>query len=863
MVRREIAFREEPGALLKVAPLTTGKRVMRSEHSALSAAHALMRYAAALFITCTAQADEFVDLKIPPQPLETALLEFSDQTGAQEATSSASIADLTAKGASGRLTPRMALAQLIEGSNLVIQSSGERSYSLVATPPQTSRKVTSIAESAPPVSSESGDPKKQERPADASSTNSGEQSHWIETVLVTAQKRVERLIDTPQSVTVMSSDALAKLSALQFRDFANTVPGLTFATAGAGNNQIAIRGVTTGITNNPTVGIYVDEVPYGSSSAFGFGARLALDVGLFDVDRIEVLRGPQGTLYGASTMGGLLKYVSKQPDASSSRVDVQVGMSSTENGDVNYSGSAALNAPIVTDKAAVRGSAFFSRDGGYINNVARGESDVNGSDVYGGRVDLLFTPTDALSIRLGGFLQNISRDGQASVDYTLAGVPIYGSLDQYRPAAEPFSQQFRLGSATVVYEFGPTTLTSISSYQTVTSQIDTDISAQFVPLLARLGFGAFTAVVVSPEYDTDKFTQEVRLASSSTESVEWLIGGFYTREKSLYEEVIATAPTTRTDLETLSRPTVYEEYAAFGDLTYRFTSKFDVTAGIRYSQNDQTYTTNGSGVFVTPQPTQRSEEDVVTYLANARYHFADHATGYLRYATGYRPGGPNFAGNDPATGLRRQPLTFESDKLKSYEVGYKVETIDRRFGADIAGYYIDWTNIQALTNLSGFGIVVNAPGGATIQGAELTLTARPTRDFAITGAFAYQDAQLSEDAPLLRAVKGERLPNVPRFTAALSADYDFASDVLRPTVGATLRHASDRTAIFNGPIQYRMPEYTTVDLRAGITLGSVDVQMYCRNLFDERGELSAFNRLVEQVSIMQPRTVGLTATTQF
>lgn len=133
-------------------------------------------------------------------------------------------------------------------------------------------------------------------------------------IIVTAQKRDERLLDTPQSVTALSSADLAKLGAAQFRDFANTVPALSFTTQGAGQTQISLRGVTTGNDVGPTVGIYVDDVPYGSSSAFANAASLALDVGLFDIARVEVLRGPQGTLYGASTMGGLVKYVTKTPD---------------------------------------------------------------------------------------------------------------------------------------------------------------------------------------------------------------------------------------------------------------------------------------------------------------------------------------------------------------------------------------------------------------------------------------------------------------------------------------------------------------------------------------------------------------------
>jgi iron complex outermembrane recepter protein len=374
------------------------------------------------------------------------------------------------------------------------------------------------------------------------------------------------------------------------------------------------------------------------------------------------------------------------------------------------------------------------------------------------------------------------------------------------------------------------------------------------------------------DLNTKKFTQEVRLASSGTKPLEWLLGGFYTHEISQNMQAFALrdlagqpAPNI---LYTFSSPSFYEEYAGFGDLTYHLTSRFDVSGGVRYAHNRQSFTQFGSGLLIGSAPTRRSTEHVFTYLANARYHFSDHATGYLRFATGYRPGGPNFVANDPTTGLPVAPPTFEADRLKSYEAGVKAETADRAFGFDLAGYYIDWSNIQINAVRGGFGVIANAPGGATVRGAELSLTGHPTRALIVTGAFAYQDAHLSEADPDLGGAKGERLPNVPRFTAALNTDYDLPGGSLRPTVGASLRYVSDRMAGFDhsaSVAQYRLPAYVAVDLRTGISLGPVStLQLYLHNLFDARGQLAAFNNTGPgRVSILQPRTVGLTAATHF
>jgi iron complex outermembrane receptor protein len=825
---------------------------------------------------------------IAAQELDSALQVLAKDRDRQVIYPYTVVGDKRTDGAHGVLTFDEALTQILSGTHLTFRYLDEKTVTIL--PTDGSSPASTHSRSAPDI--EGGEEGKKnssdsfrlaqvdqgQNPGSRSVSNASEKSTGspegtitLEEVVVTAQKREERLIDTPQSVSVLSTDELAKIGAVQFRDFANTVPGLTFSTFGAGRTQVSLRGVTTGQDVGPTVGIYLDDIPVGSSSAFAQGSYLALDLNLFDTDRIEVLRGPQGTLYGASTMGGLIKYVSKRPDMQGFGGDVQTGVSDTHDGGVSYNVAGAVNAPILTDKVAVRASGFESRDGGYIDNVATRRKDVNRSDIYGGRVEILLTPTDRLTIRIGGLLQDIRRDGDGTVDYPLAGPPVYGSLEQYRPAPEPFDQRFRLVSGTVGYDLGSATLTSISSYQTMRTQVGLDASGLYVPLLQHFFGLSYSAVGIPADLTTNKFTQEVRIASNGTQTLEWLIGGFYTHETSSDNEVFALYdPAGRlapNSLYTASFLSGYKESAGFGDLTYHLTHKLDISGGIRYARNNQEFTQNGSGVFITSRPTNYSSEGVATYLANARYHFSDDATGYLRYATGYRPGGPNFVLNDPATGLPVAPTTFEADRLKSYEAGFKADTADRRFGIDLDGYYIDWSNIQVVSVRSGVGFRVNAPGGATVRGAELTLTARPTIDLTVMGAFAYQDAHLSQADTALGAAKNERLPNVPHFTAALNADYVLPVDSLHPTVGLTLRTVSDRTASFNNSNsypQYHLPGYTTVDLRTGVTFSSVNVQLYVHNLADKRGQLSAYTPYgTARAAILQPRTVGITATTHF
>jgi outer membrane receptor protein involved in Fe transport len=517
-------------------------------------------------------------------------------------------------------------------------------------------------------------------------------------------------------------------------------------------------------------------------------------------------------------------------------------------------------------------SGFYTHDSGFIDNLTNGRDDVNESKVYGGRADLFVKPADKLSLRLAVFAQDIERDGTASADFGLAsGEPVDGDLDQRRLRAEPFEQEFRLVSGTLTYDFENAALTSISSYQTVRSHAITDVSEFFGPALAASGI-VLGSIEVEKENETDKFTQEVRLAATGA-LLDWSIGGFYTDEQSdQFQTLNASMPDGAVfpvDLLTVNLPSSYQEYAGFGTLTWHATSKLDFTGGLRYAHNSQTEEQIGSGPLIFSVPERNDSDSIVTYLATIRYRASDNLMSYLRYATGYRPGGPNVVLND----LSGQPLAspvFASDELRSYEGGIKTSTADGRFGVDAAVYFIKWDDLQINAVRNGLGVVDNA-AAAESKGAELTLTLLPTPQLTLVGAFAYVDAELSEDAPDLGGVEGDRLPDTPEFSGALSADYSFELAGREAFLGTTVRHVTDRVSSYDaspGSPQYELPEYTTVDLRTGLQLGSARVQFYIKNVFDERGELSATTAFSVlggpvAVSLVQPRTIGVNLITQF
>jgi outer membrane receptor protein involved in Fe transport len=692
-------------------------------------------------------------------------------------------------------------------------------------------------------------------------------------IVVTAQKRAERLIDVPQSVTVLSPDELAATGATQFRDYADTIPGLSFQSSGAGYTQISLRGVTVGQDAGATVAIYVDDVPYGSSTSYARGGQVTLDVGLADLERIEVLRGPQGTLYGASSMGGIIKYVTRAPDLTKIGGHIHAGASVTEHGAPSYSLAGSINVPLQTDRLALRLGAFRSHDGGYVDNLTRNEKDVNGSNVTGVRADLLFAPTERLSVRLAGFAQDIDRDGFPFAYYQLNGVPQDGSLTHRRPLAEPFKQKFRSISGTIDYDLGSASLTSITSYQETRSDFTIDLTLTQLGLF-RAGQPTAVAGGTVDHSETKKFTQEVRLASDSGSFLEWLVGGFLTREKSeFFQDLLikdASGQTLPNNVFTFSTPSTYNEEAVFGNLTLNLTERLSISGGVRYAHNSNVFQQFGTGLFGLSSAQFKSSDNVFTYLANAKYKFGENTTAYVRFATGYRPGGPNVVSVDPGTGQINGLPTFEPDTLKSYEAGIKSDLFDRRLSIEASVYHIDWDNIIVTFSQGGFGAKKNVADGAKIDGFELAATARPLQGLTLNGTLSHQNAKLRGPDTSLRAVAGERLPSVPKYTATAGFDYQFTGASWAPTIGATLKYVGARNASFDASTsipQYRLPSYTTIDARVTFPLEVFDLSFFVRNLTDERGQL--MTRFTSPrtgpiiLSIIQPRTAGFTLSRKF
>ncbi|HEX4242406.1 MAG TPA: TonB-dependent receptor [Steroidobacteraceae bacterium] len=699
-------------------------------------------------------------------------------------------------------------------------------------------------------------------------------------VVVTAQKRVERLQDVPVSVSAIQGPTLEQLQATQLADWAGYVPGLNAVSQGApGETFVALDGVAP-IAAASEVGLYVNDTPVGSSSSFQGGNGFTLDLMPYDLDRLEVLRGPQGTLYGASTMGGLIKYVLAAPDLTrfSGRVGGDVfGVQNA--GSTGGGARGEVNLPLIQDRLAIRVSGYDENTPGYIDDAATGRRADNPLRQTGGRVALLWRPRDDLSVELDAIYQDSHADNQSIValDF-VTGEPSHGALSDINTLPEPYTQKLELYDATVKWNLHWAELTSMTSYQSFANDTVDDFTGYLGPYLGL--FGAATSDF-HEDYRLGKFTQELRLASPAGQRLTWLAGAFFTHETGVNDEVISGYEPGGADvpgvnpLEFADLPSEYKEYAFFGNGTYHFNDWFDLAAGVRYAHNTQTFVEReGGGLLnpadpVTPVLTVpgSSAEGVTTYSVSPSVHLSKDTMLYARVATGYQPGGPNLV-QPGVTGL---PAQFNSSRLTDYQLGLKSTFLDERASVDLSAFYIDWSKIQVSVLIRDQSSIENA-GSARSEGLDLSARYSPLADLTIGANLTYTDAILTRSVPSIGAADGARLPYIPLWAGALTVDYAhplgaswqaFAGGGWR-YVGA--RYSDVESSTSNGELQgYPVKAYGDLDLHFGARTQALTLKLFVKNLADKRAYLAPSNYIYDitgapadiKAPVLQPRTAGL------
>jgi iron complex outermembrane recepter protein len=722
--------------------------------------------------------------------------------------------------------------------------------------------------------------------------NSAAPSVALEEIVVTAQKREEHLQDVPIPVSVIRAEALTSSNQTKLTDYYNQVPGLSVAPGLISTQTLAIRGITTGAVASgppdpaPTVGVVVDDVPFGGT---GGGDQLVPDFDPGDLARIEVLRGPQGTLYGASSLGGLIKFVTVDPSTDSVSGRVEAGTNSVHNGaELGYTFRGSVNLPLTSD-LAIRASAFARQDPGYIDDPVLGIRGVNEDHASGGHFVALWRPSDTSSLKVNALYQRIYSDGSSDVTpvpAAILGVPALGDLQQYYARGAVIDDAVAQAYDVIFKDkIGNVELTSLTGYNRYTTHDSEDETTPLGALTESI-FPGFPGTPIRVDSNLNRFTEELRLAAPLGEKFDGLAGVFYSHEVDRWRfgPFMATDPMTGAfapgggaDWGTLganAAPTTYTEYAGFADLTYHITDRLDVQVGGRESQ----YKIAAKSALITglvatdlfgcpttscsPVPDYTLKQNAFTYLVTPRFKISPDLMIYSRLASGFRVGGAN-------AGVVGVPFAYKPDKTEDYEIGAKGDFYEHRLSVDASVYYIDWKDIQLPLLQPPTDISYTGNGGsAKSEGVELSVQAKPISSLTLSAWVAWSEAVLTESVPSIFANEGARLPNTPRVSGnfSLNEDFPIVGNIVG-FVGGMVSYVGDREDIFStqSPQRQYLPAYAKADLRTGIKYDTWTANFYVNNVADRRGIITGGigNAIPTSFYLIQPRTIGLTFSKSF
>lgn len=735
----------------------------------------------------------------------------------------------------------------------------------------------------------------------------------LQEVVVTARKRDEKLLEVPAPVSAISAETLALTQAVRLEDYLKQIPGATFDNARAGQTKVIFRGINAG-DNSATVVTYIDNVPLTPSGPAANSGYVTLNLDPSDLAQIEVDRGPQGTLYGANAIGGVLKYVTVKPDPNNFSGRIEASGEAVAHGGVGGTVRGAINVPLINDKLGLRVSAYNRNDPGYIDDPQLKLKEVNSDHVSGGRAALLWNASDSLTVNLSAMVQLMRAKGNDYVDYDpFTGKPLFGDLThgRYLPN-EWFTSRNAVYNADIQWDLKWAKLLSSTSYSTLQNGGNSDLTNAYGPLLSgalgRPNTGFDNPLIVHGS----QITEELRLTSSGESKMEWQIGGYFTRDQTRYDQsanlVDIPTQTYVTDYGPIFQGYLnnqYIEHSGFGNIDYHFTPQFDVALGARYSVDDQKLRSFFQGLLFgdTINSLTADHERAVTWAVNPRYKINQDEMIYARVATGYRPGGGSLL--VPAAIEAGLSPTFKPEHLISYETGWKASLFDRRVTVDVSVYYIRWTDVQEAITVGSF--VYGGNGGAAhSQGVETSFTWLPVTGLNLSANLTYDTTRLDHDEagnPDMSKA-GLRLPGTPKFSGNFAADYNWPlTESTKAFVGGSVFFTTARpsalilgynpnnpsglgalnnfgsvpiydpnTNTLLGYTSTKLPGYTTVDLRAGVDHGPWTVEAYVKNLTDvhaysEIGGLNNANFANYSTQwtavVLRPRTVGVSLARKF
>ncbi len=751
-----------------------------------------------------------------------------------------------------------------------------------------------------------------------------QESDFLEEVLVTASKRSSGVSqhDIGTAVSVLNMETLEATGIVNIDAIVPLVPGLNIESFGPGDSEFIIRGINA--AGESTVGVYFDESPITGRFVEDGGGKNA-PLKLVDIERIEVLKGPQGTLFGANSMGGTIRIITNKPNlqAFEGRADAELSFTA-HSADQSYSASGMLNMPLVEDTLGVRLVAYSDSTAGFIDNTQIGERDVNDIQTSGVRAQMLFQPSDVFSLNASVTYQELesghnSRATPAGSFGPGGGFYINEGPGNPRTAAPggnfintefsrtAWDEELLLASLTGEYDMDNGVITATASYfdreiqryQDSTPLNTTSLVGFFTGLL---GFDTPPASVVEQPQDREVTSIELRYASKFDGPVQTVFGGFYQTEDNFFtnnvinvnsdgrpvEAFIPGAPSRVTGAgEPGEINSIFgrfldgerERLAVFGELSYSVSPTVEITGGLRWFRFDIKENQNNTGPdFLAGGNALEldGDETTTTYKLNVTWRPSDDHTYYAEVATGFRPGGTNVASGIAAIAGGFVPPIFESDELRNHEIGAKLYLLDRRLNLNLAGYWIEWQDIQVQTiTEGGFNFIDNA-GEARVLGLEAEGSLYLSDPLTLNFGFNYTDAQLTQDQPFVvggdgasfTGQDGDDIPKTPKFTFNLGLAYDFVLGGWDSQARLDYFHKDDSDSDFSSrdallglsnPNYHELPSIDRLDLNISFRKDNLTLGLFARNLTDEDLIVDVLSSDQDPFAYIMamPRTVGV------
>ncbi|HLZ77988.1 MAG TPA: TonB-dependent receptor, partial [Sphingomonas sp.] len=655
-------------------------------------------------------------------------------------------------------------------------------------------------------------------------------------IIVTANRsRAQSLQTVPIAVSVVNTDQITKSGQGNLSDLAKFTPSLSITEGAPGFNKFNMRGLSTGgyrtsdTSDRSLVAVYLDDTPISVQGQ-------TPDLKVYDLERVEILRGPQGTLYGAGSMAGTIRFVTAKPDLERIFGTGESGAATTEHGSASYNFRGMINLPLVTDHLAVRGNFYIGHDGGFIDNIGRvNKKNANYNNTKQARVALRWIPNESFTLDAGFTYEKSRAHGLNSgltglAPYTISSNSPEGTNDLFR--LYTLNGDYDIGFADLVVT-GAYTDRKIGYNASPEPQIayffqdytGLPISSTTYPLFAQPSSysQAIANIIPAEMYTIDQkikdYMGEARLVSKDNGPIKWTIGTFYEKQtrhlvqdiptpgfdtlsyenfffgpfntpNGLYDSKLVDGAFQSNDIFSGLQDTHEHQVAVYGDATWHITHKLDLTGGVRYFNFKEKYFLFESGVYgvidhvpLTTNATLKSHG--FNPRANISYHINPDVMIYGEAAKGFRYGGGNqpvplgttgVAGqctqNLASYGYNSAPLTFGPDKLWNYTIGEKARLDDGRIVLNASAYYIDWSSVQTRLLLNCSYFFTDNKGKITSKGVELETTFKLSPEITLSGSGSFNDSKANGDIPTVGAFDGDTTPYYPKWTAAAMAFYD-------------------------------------------------------------------------------------------